>query len=122
MNLQTQIDRHRKEIHTDSYPMSIGELINLYRDGDLEIHPEYQRFFRWSPLQKSRWIESVLLGIPLPSIFVAQREDGVWDLVDGLQRIATLLQFAGELQDEAGRRIEPLRLVGTKYLPALSWQ
>jgi hypothetical protein len=125
MDLQSQVDRHRKEIHTDSYPMSIGELVNLYRDGELEIHPEYQRFFRWTLLQKSRWIESVLLGIPLPSIFVAQREDGVWDLVDGLQRVATLLQFMGELRDESGRKVEPLRLLGTKYLPALegkAWQ
>ena len=125
MNLQSQIDRHRREIHTDSYPMSVGELANLYRDGELEIHPEYQRFFRWTLLQKSRWIESVLLGIPLPSIFVAQREDGVWDLVDGLQRVATLLQFMGELRDESGRKVAALRLGGTKYLPALegkAWQ
>lgn len=125
MDLQSQIDRHRKEIHTDSYPMSVGELVNLYKDGELEIHPEYQRFFRWSALQKSRWIESVLIGIPLPSIFVAQREDGVWDLVDGLQRVATLLEFMGELKDEAGRKVPPLVLQGTRYLPALegrTWQ
>jgi uncharacterized protein with ParB-like and HNH nuclease domain len=119
MDLQSQIDRHRKEIHTDSCPMSVGELVNLYREGELEIHPEYQRFFRWTPLQKSRWIESVLIGIPLPSIFVAQREDGVWDLVDGLQRVATLLEFMGELRDESGRKLAALTLQGTKYLPAL---
>jgi len=50
--------------------MSVGELLNIYRDGDLDIHPEFQRFFRWSAAQKSRFIESLLLGIPIPSIFV----------------------------------------------------
>jgi hypothetical protein len=99
--------------------MSIGELINIYRDGEMDIHPEYQRFFRWTPTQKSRFIESILLGIPLPSIFVAQREDGVWDLVDGLQRVSTILEFTGDLKDEEGQPRDPLTLGATKYLPSL---
>jgi uncharacterized protein with ParB-like and HNH nuclease domain len=102
MNLLQQVEEKRKEIFTDSYPMSIGELVNLYKDGDLEINPAFQRFFRWSETQKVRLIESILLGIPLPSIFVAQREDGVWDLVDGLQRISTILYFMNELKNEEG--------------------
>lgn len=56
----------RAEIRSDGYPMSIGELINLYRDGELDIHPEFQRFYRWNDEQKSRLIESILLGIPIP--------------------------------------------------------
>lgn len=94
--------------------MSLGELTNLYRDGELIIRPEFQRFFRWSDLQKSRLVESLLLGIPLPSIFVAQTDTGAWELVDGLQRVSTILQLQGELADS-----EPLKLVGTKYLPSL---
>jgi hypothetical protein len=114
-----------KEIHSDAYPMSIGELISLYRDKELDIHPEFQRFFRWSSLQKSRFIESILLGIPIPSIFVAQREDGVWDIVDGVQRLSTIFQFIGILVDDAGHVYAPLALAGTEYLPNLEgmvWQ
>jgi len=119
MALLEQIEEKRKEIFTDSYPMSIGELANLYRDGDLEINPAFQRFFRWSDAQKVRLIESILLGIPLPSIFVAQRDDGVWDLVDGLQRISTILNFMGELKDIEGKVVQPLTLTKTEYLPLL---
>lgn len=119
MNLLEQIEEKRKEIFTDSYPMSIGELANLYRDGDLEINPAFQRFFRWSDVQKVRLIESILLGIPLPSIFVAQRDDGVWDLVDGLQRISTILNFMGELKNAEKEVVQPLRLTKTDYLPLL---
>jgi hypothetical protein len=119
MSLQEEIDRHRKEIHTDGYPMSIGEVMNLYRDGELEIHPEFQRFFRWSSKQKSRWIESILLGIPLPSIFVSQREDGVWDVIDGLQRLSTILEVAGELKDDSGKKKPALVLDETPLLPSL---
>ncbi|WP_437976292.1 DUF262 domain-containing protein [Sorangium sp. So ce295] len=119
MGLKEEIDRGRSTIHTDGYPMSIGELLSLYRDGELDIHPEFQRFFRWNDLQKSRLIESLLLGIPIPSIFVAQRKDGVWDVVDGLQRLSTIFQLVGVLKDEQGQLVEPLVLRATKYLPSL---
>jgi len=99
--------------------MSIGELTSLYRNGELIIRPEFQRLFRWSNLQKSRLIESILLGIPLPSIFVAQTETGKWELVDGLQRVSTILQLQGELLDENNKPHDKLVLEGTSYLPAL---
>ena len=119
MSLQDQIDKMRKEIRTDGYGMSIGEWISLYEDKEIDIHPEFQRFFRWSNKQKSNLIESILLGIPIPPIFVSQRNDGVWDVVDGLQRLSTLYQFFGILKDEGNHNITPLILEKTKYLPSL---
>ena len=119
MGLTKEIDARRAEVRSDGYPMSIGELINLYRDGELDIHPEFQRFYRWSPQQKSRLIESILLGIPIPSIFVSQREDGVWDVIDGLQRLSTIFELVGELRDEKGEKLPALELKRTRYLPSL---
>jgi len=118
-NLENEIEDNRRKIHTDSYPMSIGELINLYKDEELDIHPEFQRFYRWTDSQKSKLIESILLGIPLPSIFVAQRDDGIWDVVDGLQRLSTIFSFLGIFRGEDGNLVPPLRLTGTEYLPSL---
>src|ERR1700719_4477455 len=80
---------------------------------------EFQRFFRWSLRQKSRLIESLLLGIPIPQIFVAQRPDGVWDVVDGLQRLSTIFEFSGILLDEKKKKLSPLTLEATTYLPSL---
>lgn len=119
MSLQTEIDKNRSDIRTDAYSMSIGELINIYNEDELDIHPEFQRFYRWSEYQKSRLIESLFLGIPIPEIFVSQREDGVWDVVDGLQRLSTIFQFVGVLRDENNKYIDPLTLVSTKYLPSM---
>src|SRR5207302_2762577 len=119
MGLQQEIDARRSEIRTDDYAMSIGEWISLYENKEIDIHPEFQRFFRWDIWQKSRLIESILLGIPIPPIFVSQRKDGVWDVVDGLQRLSTILQFAGILRDEENNVLPPLVLERTKYLPAL---
>lgn len=117
--LQQEIEQRSKEIITDNYSMSVGELISMYQDGDLDIHPEFQRFYRWTNSQKSRLIESFLLNFPVPPIFVYQRPDGVWDIVDGLQRVSTVLQFAGVYKDENGELMEPLVLEATKLLPSL---
>ncbi len=113
MSLREEIEDRRRAINTDAYAMSIGELINLYRDDELDIHPEFQRFFRWSDEQKSRLIESLLLGIPIPSIFIQQRQDGVWDVIDGLQRLSTIFQLVGILKNEEGGIVDPLILRGT---------
>jgi hypothetical protein len=125
MTLQQEIDKARGEIRTDGYSVSIGEWLSIYEKNELDIHPEFQRFFRWSTKQKSRLIESIFLGIPIPQVFVAQRPDGVWDVVDGLQRLSTLFEFAGILKDEDGKLLPPLTLDKTKYLPSLAnkrWQ
>lgn len=119
MSLQEEIDKKSIEVQSESYSMSIGELINLYKDGELDIHPEFQRFFRWTSLQKTKLIESLLLKIPLPPIFVSQREDGTWDVVDGVQRLSTIFEFVGILRTEDNKEVEPLVLEGTKYLPSL---
>jgi hypothetical protein len=69
-------------------------------------------------------VESVLLGIPLPSLFVSQSEEGTWDLVDGLQRVSTLLELQGVLRDPDGSVRPALPLLATKFLPSLggySW-
>lgn len=117
--LEEEISSHRRNIVTDAYPMSVGEFTNLYRDGEVDVHPEFQRIFRWDATQRTRLIESILLGIPLPSIFVAQSEDGIWDVVDGVQRISTILQFQGVLRDDEGELVKPDPLLGTEFLPSL---
>lgn len=125
MALQEEIELKAKQIHTDGYSLSIGELMSLYRDKEIDIHPEFQRFFRWSQNQKTKLIESILLGIPIPPIFVSQREDGVWDVIDGLQRLSTILEFSGLLRDSEGETKPPSKLNGTEYLPSLEgkyWQ
>lgn len=119
MTLTDEIAKHRAEIRSDGYSMSVGELISMYKEKELYIRPQFQRFFRWSDSQKSRLIESLLLGIPLPSIFVSQRSDGVWDVIDGQQRLSTILQFVGILRDEDDKCLDPLVLLNTKYLPSL---
>ena len=117
--LAQQISEKSKDISTETLQMSIGEIVNMYKDGDLDIHPEFQRFYRWSDSQKSKLIESILLNIPIPAIFVSQKEDGIWDVVDGLQRLSTILEFVGEYKSSEDKKLPPLKLQGTKLLSKL---
>jgi len=117
--LQSEIDQKRQEIWSDYYSMSIGEWISLYQQGEVEIYSEFQRLHHWSDHQKNTFIESILLGIPISSIFVCQRKDGIWDVVDGLQRLSTIYEFVGILKDKDGKHVPPLILQKTKYLPSL---
>lgn len=98
-NLEKQIVDERARLSADRMDISFGELVNLYKNNELVIRPEYQRLFRWNNNQKTGLIESILLGIPVPPIFVAEDEDGIWELVDGLQRVTTIISFFGELDN-----------------------
>jgi Protein of unknown function DUF262 len=99
--------------------MSSGELASMYERKEIIVHHEFQRLFRWDVGQKSRLIESILLGIPLPSIFVFEKDNGKWELIDGLQRLSTLFEFMGILKDPNGKTRSPSILEGAKYLPGL---
>lgn len=84
MTIDAAIDKKIGEVRTDSLDLSFGEITNLYSNKELVIQPEYQRLFRWDMEQRSRIIESILLELPIPQIFVIENENGVIELIDGL--------------------------------------
>lgn len=96
-DLEEEVSKERKKLSSDRMDISFGELISLYKNEELIIRPEYQRLFRWSAKQKTALIESIILAIPIPPIFVSEDKDGVWELVDGLQRVSTFISFFGDL-------------------------
>ena len=99
-SLEKEVSEERNRLSSDRMDISFGELINLYKNDELIIRPDYQRLFRWNLEQKTAFIESILLGIPIPPIFVAEDENGVWELIDGLQRVSTFISFFGELKKD----------------------
>lgn len=98
LSLEEEIEKTRNSLSTDRLDMSFGEIMSMYERDEIIIDPDFQRLFRWTEEQKSRFIETILLGIPIPPIFVAEDEHGRWELVDGLQRISTIFSFFGLLK------------------------
>lgn len=71
--------------------LSFRELANMYEDDEL-VKPELQRKYVWDKVEASRFIESILLGLPVPSIFLAQAGSQKL-IVDGYQRIMTVYDY-----------------------------
>ncbi|RQW72245.1 DUF262 domain-containing protein [Halomonas sp. YLB-10] len=93
----------------------------MYSQEELDIIPDFQRLFRWTVEKKTAFIESILIGIPVPPAFAFENSDGTWELIDGLQRISTILEFLGILRDPEDRtKILPASaLCEAVYLPSL---
>lgn len=72
--------------------LSFRELIDRYDDDEL-VKPELQRKYVWDRREASRFIDSILLGLPVPSIFLAQTQDEKLLIIDGYQRIMTVRDF-----------------------------
>jgi len=96
--LLNEVTKIKNSLSTDRVDMSFGEIMAMYERDEIIINPEFQRLFRWSIPQQTRFLESLLLGIPIPPIFVAEDKNGKWELVDGVQRISTFLSFFGVLK------------------------
>ena len=106
MSLDQEIKDRRAEIRSDGYPMSIGELISLSTK-PMKNWTYILNFsgFSGGVMSKNPGSSSPFcLGIPLPSIFVSQREDGVWDVIDGLQRLSTIFRVGWHSQERQTAR------------------
>lgn len=116
--ITAQLEEARKKIDVDNYNIIVREIVGMTERKELHRAPEYQRKFRWDAETESRLVESVLLGLPIPNVFVATNSDGSWEVVDGLQRISTLLHFTTTdraILEELGKK-SALRLEGLRTL------
>lgn len=116
-----QLDVEKRSVSYDAYDITIRQLVDMASAGVIDIAPEYQRHFVWDDKRESELVESVFLGIPVPSLYMATNKDGSWEVVDGVQRLSTLLHFCGnsDLINMVGRK-QPLRLTGLKTLTAFN--
>lgn len=94
------VDEKVSSVRTRQLDLSFNELADMYASKELVINPEYQRLFRWSIGAQSRFIETLILELPVPPIFLMETEENVYELIDGLQRISSYLHFRGLLPDQ----------------------
>lgn len=91
----------KKELSHNSYPKPIHDLVHLYTNRQLNLNPGFQRSSVWSNKDRSKLIESILRNYPLPAIFLYHREENgriIYDVIDGKQRLETILMFMGVLR------------------------
>lgn len=89
------VDGAISKVRTRAVDVSFNELFDMYKSKELVIDPDFQRLFRWSEGKQSQFVESLILELPIPPIYVMEVDDGVYELIDGLQRISSYLHFRG---------------------------
>lgn len=86
-----------KLIRVDTKTFSIEQINQMINDGDIDLSPDFQRGFVWTDItRKSRLIESLLLRIPIPVFYFSQDEQGVFQVVDGVQRLTVINSFMND--------------------------
>lgn len=96
--IEQQILNEKKTVDFDTKEYPVEVLVTKYSNGiendANEIFvPEYQRDFVWDDIRQSKLIESITLGLPIPIIFLAEDKDGRLEIVDGSQRVRTIVAF-----------------------------
>lgn len=81
-------------IRVDPKSFSLRNVLDMIDDKDLDLAPDFQRMRVWTLEQKSRLIESILLRIPLPAFYFSSNTEGFMQVVDGVQRLSTIHDFA----------------------------
>jgi len=88
-----QFTNLRNEIDYTTRDYDIAYLVSKFKDGEFFIPSEYQRNFVWDDKRRCRFVESILLGHPIPFMFFSDIDDGRTEIIDGAQRTSTLEQF-----------------------------
>lgn len=120
VELSNLLDQQKRKVDFNNYDFSVKELISMVSDGIIDIAPEYQRQFRWDTKRQSTLIESLFLGIPIPNLFMATNPNGTWEVIDGVQRITTMIHFMSnqEAKRKAGIDVDDnLELSDLEKLP-----
>ena len=82
-----------RKLYVDKVDKSTSDLFRMIVEGELNLQPNYQRKFVWDKKTMSKFIESLLLSIPIPTIFLAENNDDTFEVIDGQQRLTTIFAF-----------------------------
>ena len=113
--LEINEDDNRKIIW-QAKDFSIREFSSMLQDGDLELQPQYQRKYVASPKIASKLIESILMDVPIPVIYLAEENDGSYSVIDGQQRLTSFISFINGKYPDG----ELFKLTGLKVLKELN--
>ncbi|MBI2378959.1 MAG: DUF262 domain-containing protein [Deltaproteobacteria bacterium] len=113
------VDGAISRVRTRAVDVSFNELFDMYKSKELIINPDFQRLFRWSEGKQSQFIESLILELPIPPIYVIEVEGGIYELIDGLQRVSSYLHFRGKHPEDPDAELF-LTLIECDVLPQLN--
>ncbi len=113
---ELDIEEDSRKIIWQAKDFSLREFLSMKNDGELILQPEYQRNFVASEQISSRLVESILLDVPIPVVYLAEEQDSNYSVIDGQQRLTSFISFLeGKYPDG-----KPFKLSGLKVLNELN--
>lgn len=103
-----------RKVLIQQYDYAVRQLVDMVIEEELKLNPDYQRQYRWAADKASRFVESIIMNIPVPVVYFAEETDGTFSVIDGQQRLTSLLNF---IRPEPGQE---LTLTGLKLRPDLN--
>jgi len=92
-------EKKQRELVSSVVDYNLGTLSELVNTGTINLSPKYQRRFRWDVQRQSRLIESFLMNVPVPPIFLNEDNYGQYSVIDGKQRLFSIVDFlSGRLE------------------------
>lgn len=98
-------ERKQKELVTSVVDYNLGTLYQLVTDNTINLSPKYQRRFRWDADRQSKLIESFLMNVPVPPIFLNEDTYGQYSVIDGKQRLNAIVAFFSGKLELSGLRV-----------------
>jgi len=92
-DIDVSISKQSQRVHSKKSDTSIFELYHWYKTNRLNLTPDFQRMQVWDNKKSSRLIESVLLEVPIPLIYLNQENNGDYSVIDGQQRLTAFFDF-----------------------------
>jgi len=91
--LRPKISPLDRKLITRPYDLAVSELVAQIAGGDLILNPVYQRKYVWDDIKASKLIESLVINIPIPVIYLVEEEDGTCSTIDGQQRLRSIYRY-----------------------------
>ena len=82
-----------RNVFTDSKDFTLSNLREMFDEGDIVTNPDYQRDYVYDNKKASKLIESILMGIPIPTVYLCQEDDETFSVIDGQQRITSFVHY-----------------------------
>ncbi|HCT65510.1 MAG TPA: hypothetical protein DIC60_09660 [Lachnospiraceae bacterium] len=112
------VPKEKRLLNTMAYDYSIEYLYNLIKKGKIVLEVPFQRNHIWKNDKASLLIESIIMNVPIPPIYFAEEEDGRWLVLDGLQRLYSIMNYYdNEFQLSKLEVLEELQKMKYKDLP-----
>ena len=87
------MDFQNREVFVEKKSITLSEFKTMWDEGDIELNPDYQRDYVYSEKRASKLIESILMGIPIPTVYLSQEQDETYSVIDGQQRITSFVKY-----------------------------